>query len=432
MAVKKEVIWLISSTSLNITSVFLVFIFLAQLGGQELVGELAIINIVLSFTLLLQDSGLSNYFIHRQNLTRSERSSLFFINILLGSIATISVFLLSGWVGDFYHSENIARCLSIVAFNFIFISLTSQYQAHFIKNLENTKLAKIEIATKLWTLICMIGLYYLGHPPLDSYIWAVLCSTVFKWVVILYLVPREWHPRFTFDNKILSPALSFGGYQMGSQVLNQFRGRLDQVIIGKWLGTDALGLYTIAKELVLQPNKLISPLISRIILPRLAKNQSNDDEFSKVFSNSNNYILIFNTFIFVLMTVCLYFLIPILYGDDFSSAFDLFIIMVVIGMVRPLGSIFGALAQSKGRSKIEFKWNILSFVVVSCFMFIATFFKDILTYAVLMSAAQVMLSSYAVFFFSRNLIQLDYRAHLLRIGSILSTYLLLQIVFFYW
>ena len=431
MAVKKEAVWIISSTLLNIGSIFLVFMFLAQLGGQKLVGELAIINIVLSFTLLLQDSGLSNYFIHRQKLSVKERSSLFIINVVLGGIATITVFLLSGWVGDFYHSENISRCLSIVSFNFIFISLTSQYQAHFIKNLESARLAKIEIVSKLSTLLCMVGLYHLGHPPLESYIWAVLFSTVFKWVLVLYLAPREWHPSFTFDKKILSPALSFGGYQMGSQVLNQIKGRLDQIIIGKWLGTESLGLYTIAKELVLQPNKLISPLVSRIILPRLARQQNQSDDFSSIFNHSNNYILIFNTFIYVFMALSLYFLMPILYGNDFLLTFDIFMIMIVIGMVRPLGSIFGALAHSKGQSKVAFKWNIISLIVVSFFMCVATFFQDIMTYAYFMSLGQVLLSIYAIFFFSRNLIPLDYKGHLLRVSSIIFVFVLLQFMFLF-
>lgn len=429
MGIKKETFWVVSSTLLNIATVFILFSLLAHFGDEDTIGELAIINIVLSIALLLQDSGLSNFFIHKQNVTEQERSSLFLINVVLGVLATFLVLLLSGYIGDFYDSESIGYCLKLVAFNFIFIGLTSQYQAFYIKTLQTDILAKIDITTKLAILVATIVLIYQNIPPLNSYIYSVLGGTLLKLLIVLVKAPHSWHPKFSFDHRILKPAVSFGTFQLGSQVINQLRTRLDQIVVGKWLGTDALSIYTIAKELVLQPNKIIGPIVSRIVLPRLAKSQKAKVESVKIFDDANNAILAFNIIAFYVLAICLHFAIPFLYGNEYVDALSIFVLLSVAGMVRPLGSIFGALAQSRGKTDVEFYWNVISFATVAIFMGIAAMFNNLQHYAMLMAVAQILLSSYAVYFFSNRIVQLDKKVHLIRVFSAVLAYLGLLLIF---
>jgi exopolysaccharide (amylovoran) exporter len=137
MSIKKEALWVFSSTGISAVSQLLILALLAKSADASVLGELAIINVVLALAFLLQDMGLSSYFIHRQSLNKNEESTLFAINVCLGCAATLIVLLAAYPVGWFYESESITSGLILVAFNFILIGATSQYQAHYIKALKN-------------------------------------------------------------------------------------------------------------------------------------------------------------------------------------------------------------------------------------------------------------------------------------------------------
>src|SRR5712691_7787785 len=61
--------------------------------------------------------------------------------------------------------------------------------------------------------------------------------------------------------------LAFGLYQMGERVLNFANSRLDQVLIGIFIGPHALGLYSLAWNLVLQPVTRLNPVLTRVAFP---------------------------------------------------------------------------------------------------------------------------------------------------------------------
>ncbi|HBI06300.1 MAG TPA: lipopolysaccharide biosynthesis protein, partial [Erwinia persicina] len=67
--------------------------------------------------------------------------------------------------------------------------------------------------------------------------------------------------------------MKYGVYQLGSQTINQLRTQADSLIVGKVMGAEMLGVYSLAKELVLQPLKLVTPVINRLALPRFAEKQ---------------------------------------------------------------------------------------------------------------------------------------------------------------
>ncbi|WP_142890641.1 oligosaccharide flippase family protein, partial [Klebsiella pneumoniae] len=88
---------------------------------------------------------------------------------------------------------------------------------------------------------------------------------------------------FVFEKNICKGVFSYGIYQLGSQIINQLRTQLDVIIIGKVLGGDSLGLYSLAKDLIMQPLKLITPVINRLALPRFAEAQRDTNLLETVY-----------------------------------------------------------------------------------------------------------------------------------------------------
>ena len=422
MSIKKEALWVFTSTGVSAISQLVIYTLLARSGTPEILGELAIINVVLALAFQLQDMGLSSYFIHRQYLTRQECSTLFAINLILGCIAALVVLGAAYPVGLFYNSPNIASGLAIVAINLIFIGATSQYQAHFVKELKNDTLAKIEIGSKIVMLLC--AGFFIFHLDLGlfGYLYAVLLGSMTKLTLAIFTAPKTWHPSWSFDSRIIKPALTFGGFQMGSQVINQLRTQADQLIIGKWLGIEVLGIYSLAKELVMQPIKLIAPFTSKLVLPRLARLQGNSVGIASMFERASRAVLAFNMASYAIATISIFYIIPLLFGKDYAQSFDIYAILLLIGLLRPIGSLLGILAQSQGASNVEFRWNILAASIVLATLLLAMPFKSLEAFANAMAFSQLILSSYQAIYFSKYLTGINNLKHLGKVTVITFCY----------
>ncbi|NHH89264.1 oligosaccharide flippase family protein [Pseudoalteromonas sp. MB47] len=401
MSTKKQGIWLLASSAISGAVQFAVFAMLAYYTNPQVIGVLAIINVFLAIAYLVQDMGLSNYFIYKQTLTRSESSALYYTNVFLGAGAGGLIALIALPVANFYESKDIAESLYIMAFNFVLLGLSAQYQANFIKSEKNVALAKIDIVTKLCLLIFTFGFIKIGIPSIFPYLYAFLATNSLRYMLFLFFAEKSWHPTYKVDFTIVKPALAFGGFQMGSQILNQVRAQLDQLIIGKLMGVEVLGLYSFAKELLMQPIKFIRILIARLVYPKLAKLQDQGKQFYDTFERSVRLLTAMNSAVYLIflggLTLAVW-----LFFEQYQQSIPLLYALFIIGCVAPFGSLLGMAAQAKGNTKIEFQWNLLSSSISICALLILTQLKSISLFAFGVAALQMIMTASALFFFSKG------------------------------
>ncbi|EWH04891.1 hypothetical protein AT00_17215 [Pseudoalteromonas lipolytica SCSIO 04301] len=428
MSTKKQGVWLLASSAVAGAVQFSVFAMLAYYTNPEVIGVLAIINVFLAIAYLVQDMGLSNYFIYKQSLTRSESSALYFTNVFLGGVAGGLIALLAAPLASFYEAHEIAESLYIMAFNFILLGLSAQYQANFIKSEKNVALAKIDIFTKICLLLFTFIFIKLGVASIFPYLYAFLVVNAVRYLLFLILAEKTWHPSFQLDFTIIKPALAFGSFQMGSQILNQVRAQLDQLIIGKLMGVEVLGLYSFAKELLMQPIKFIRILIARLVFPKLAKLQDDSKAFYSTFNNSVRLLTAMNSAVYLFFLVGLTVAIQ-LFFEQYLQSIPLLYALFIIGCIAPFGSILGMTAQARGNTKIEFQWNILSSSISICVLLLLTQLHSISLFAFGVAALQICMTASALFFFRRGDSGLPKKSYLLMFGLNVLLYLVVNAVY---
>ncbi|RCU49462.1 hypothetical protein DU002_11095 [Corallincola holothuriorum] len=422
MRIRTEALWILISTGIGGLSQLTIYALLSRSASAEVIGQLAIINVALGIAFLLQDMGLSSYYIHRQSISAEQRSTLFAVNTAFGIISALVLAISSVPIGSFYESDAIANGLILISLNFFFLGVSAQYQASYIKYLKNDKLAKIEIFSKLCVLSVSAFLIVYFNMGLTGYLYSILLASAVKFFLLLGFAEKSWHPKLKFDKQVIRPALNFGVYQLGSQVINQLRTQADQLIIGKSLGVESLGVYALAKELVMQPTKFVGPMVSKLLMPRFAMLQSNMDEYNRYFDKARLILCSVNTFIYLSLAIFSYFLIPVVFGDEYSIAIEILMIILLVGLLRPVGSLFGALSQSKGKSNVEFFWNGFASVISLSILLVAAYIGTIYAFAIAMAVTQLILSLVSGPFFSRNLVGLNIGSHIIIIVSITGIY----------
>ncbi len=116
-AVKWNLLSTIVTVSLGMVSLWA----LSHILDVEQYGVISAALIITNFINMLLDFGISNSIVRSQSVEKIELASLSFVNICMGVIAFILVFIFSGNIaGIFGGSENLRLQVEIISFGFVF------------------------------------------------------------------------------------------------------------------------------------------------------------------------------------------------------------------------------------------------------------------------------------------------------------------------
>ncbi len=405
---KKQALWLFGSTCFAALLQVLQLAVLARKLETHELGLLAIINAILAVATVLQDMGMSSYIVHRQNITRREQSTIYWVNVSL-SLCTGLIMLAIAWpVAWFYHLPELTGLIMLTSLNFLVLGHLSQYQAHYVKTKRMVALAKIEMGTKLFAFLCTVAMLYLTSLAVAAVILGLFINAFTRILCMIYFGEKSWRPTREFDGKTFVSAMRYGIYQLGSQTINQLRTQADALIVGKVMGAEMLGIYSLAKELILQPLKLVSPVINRLALPRFAEKQHDAAQLKALFLKGTFVIMLFSSAMYLAIGIFSPVIVRVLYGASHEQVYHLIPLMLLFGMLRPMGGLTGAISQANGRTNIEFYWNIVASIVVLGVLATTFIWPNVLYVALTLSISQVLISAFAHPFFIKPVIGIHF------------------------
>ncbi|MBN2569927.1 MAG: MOP flippase family protein [Deltaproteobacteria bacterium] len=326
-------------------------------------GLMGMIMVVMGFAQAFADMGISNAIIHRQDATRDQLSSLYWLNMLVGVLVFCIIWASTPLVVIFYREPRLYDLLHITAVIFLITPVAQQFQILLQKNLNFNGLAKIEMATALVNSTVSIGA---GMASLGVYalVYGQLAGTIARVALLCGVGWRDWHPSLHFSRRDLKGYVSFGLYQMGERTVNYLSAHMDYIIIGRFLGPAALGFYTLAYQLVTFPLTKVNPVITKVIFPVFSIIQNDNESFRKGYVRVINYI----AFITFPMLIGLFIVAPefiiLLFGERWVASAFVLQILCMVGLFKSLGNPVGAVLLAKGRADIGFYWNVFIMIIV--------------------------------------------------------------------
>lgn len=401
---KKQAVWLFGSTCFAaLLQVLQLSVLARKLEAHEL-GLLAIINAILAVATVLQDMGMSSYIVHRQDINRRQQSTIYWVNVSLSLCTGLIMLAIAFPVAWFYHLPELTGLIMLTSLNFLVLGHLSQYQAHYVKSKRMVTLAKIEMATKLFAFICTVAMLYFTSLTVAAAILGLFINAFTRILCMIYFGEKSWRPTWEFEGATFISAVRYGIYQLGSQTINQLRTQADALIVGKVMGAEMLGIYSLAKELILQPLKLVSPVINGLALPRFAEKQHDPEQLKNLFLKGTFVIMLFSSAMYLAIGILSPVIVRVLYGASHEQVYHLIPLMLLFGMLRPMGGLTGAISQANGKTNVEFYWNIVASLVVVVVLATTYIWPNVLYVALTLSISQVLISAFAHPFFIKPVI----------------------------
>jgi O-antigen/teichoic acid export membrane protein len=163
-------------------------------------------------------------------------------------------------------------------------------------------------------------------------------------------------------------------YQMGSGIVNYFNSQFDVIIIGKIFGSETLGLYSMAKQLVMRPAQIINPVVTRVTFPTMSKVQNDRQRLKEIYLKTINLLSSVNFPIYIAMIILAPEIITIFLGTKWLAATTVFQILSIYALFRSTGNPIGSLVLAKGKPHYEMYWNIGLFFIIPATIYIGSFY----------------------------------------------------------
>lgn len=349
--------WTGGATLFTVALQFLQIAVLARLLVPEDFGLMALTAVAIGFAQIYADAGLSSAIVQRQDATREQLSSLFWLNVAVGLLVFGVLLLVAPLVARLYGEPRLTGLLAWAGLAFLIAPAGQQFGMLLQKGLRFQALAAVDVLSSVVGVATAILLAWWGH-GVYSLVWGQLANAAVRTLALLNLGMREWRPQLRFHLTDLAGYLRFGAFQMGERTINYLGSNLDKLLIGFLIGSHGLGLYSMAYQLAMKPMQVFNPIITRVSFPLFAKVQTDDARLRAGYLDAIRVIALILFPVYVGMIVVAEPLILALLGESWASLVPTFRLLGVLGMFYCLGNPIGTLLLAKGRVEIGFYLNL--------------------------------------------------------------------------
>ena len=164
--------------------------------------------------------------------------------------------------------------------------------------------------------------------------------------------------------------IKVGSFQMGTQMLDYVSSKMDIIIISSFWGMGELGIYNLAKELVLKFVLIINSIVNKVMLPVLSFNADDKSKFKKIFLSFINKITIVNVPIVGFVFLFSPFIVKFFYGKGYEDANVIVSIMAIWSLFVVLGQPNALVAISIKRTDVSFIYTVFRFLIMTIFLYL--------------------------------------------------------------
>ncbi len=281
-------------------------------------------------------------------------STLFWCNVAIGATLGALCLAAAPFVTAFYNDPRTSLVIAALAPAFVLNATGVQHLALLQRDLRYVTLAVIEVGSEVVAATVSISMALAGF----GY-WAIVAALIVGPAVITIgaWVTSGWRPGLPRRNAEVYPMLRFGGAMMIYGLLVYVVYNVDKILIGRYYGSGALGLYGKAYELIHLPTRIISTAIGMVAFSSLARLQSEPARLKNYFLKG--YAL-YSAIILPATVGCVVFasdVILVMLGPKWIEATTVFQLLapsvVVLGLVYPLGWLLMALGLQERNLKIS-------------------------------------------------------------------------------
>ena len=257
------------------------------------------------------------------------------------------VIIFAPLAGKFYGEPAVSSLVSSMSAVLLVQALGAQHQAILARRMAVRKIVQIDTGAACGGLLCSV-IWAFFMPSF----WAIYVGTLTTAILSTssYWCVLRWLPGAPRYQSSIREITQFGAGLTAFHMFNFVSRTLDNILIGRAWGSEALGLYDRAYKLLLLPvGQVIVPL-SRVMVPALSRLVGDPVRYQKLYISVGAIVIIATAPGIAAAIAFANVLVPFTLGSNWAGSIPIFQALGFAGLLQTLNSQCGWLFVSQGRS----------------------------------------------------------------------------------
>ena len=243
-------------------------ILLARLVGPEAFGIVAQAIVYIAIVGLLLDQGFSSALIQRPQVDEDMPGAVVSVNLVVGTALMLMTIAIASVWADFMGTPELTLVVVFLAPTLVLRSACVTPRAMLLRRMRFRTIAAVDV-----TAAIAGGAIGVTAALLDASYWALVVQIVVTDLVMLLMLLMAGvgiRPNRQLERLHEIMAFSWRAFAAGL-LINSVSRNIDNLLVGKFQGPEALAFYGLAYRLLLLPVQLLSMTVGAVLFPAFSR-----------------------------------------------------------------------------------------------------------------------------------------------------------------
>lgn len=325
-------------------------------------GDISVVVTSFAALQLLGELGLPAAVVQRDDASEDRLSTVFWLGIAAGIALYGVVWAAAPLIAHAYGEPVVGTLFRVYGLVLLVRPFYTTHQALLRRRLQFQELSalrmtanSLEFAAKLGSAIAGAGVWCFALGPFARELFYAIAIPV----------RARWRPRRVCRPRLARSDFGFGMRSTGGELLFHVYSNLDYQIVAATFGTAAVGIYRAAKELVLEPVRFVSNVVTVVAFPTFARLRGDRAAVIEQYVAFTRQNLVAVLGLLSVVVVAAEDVLAVMLGPQYTAAAHAARILAIVGVFRALSHLGPPLLDGLGRPDLSLRYHVTATVVLS-------------------------------------------------------------------
>ena len=367
---------------------FVKIVILARILTPDQFGVFTIAYLVYGLSDIFTEIGIDMVLVQSKENLSKYIDSAWVVTIIRGIIMCLCIIVAAPFVSYFFHNKESLNLILWISIIPLIQGLINPAEVNFQKELLFKTEFFFRSIISIFEVTATIIIVLILKTPVGL-VYGLILGVMFEMIISHILLKPK--PKFIFHKEQISLFFHKGKWITYSGIFDYLYRNTDNIMIGRILGSSALGLYDLVYKISMLPITEVTDVISRVTFPLYVKLSGDNKRLKRAFLRTT-----LGTSLIILPIGIILFLFPkeiigIVFGPKWIGGSLVLQVLAGFGIVRALSNSTSSLFMALTKQKYAAILSFVSFIIL-----LVTIVPFIGIFGLVGAAYSVIISSFVV------------------------------------
>lgn len=319
-------------------------------------GYFGIATLILSFLEIFTETGINVFLIQEKGHIKEYVNSAWVVSIVRGIVLALIIFFSASAISVFFNSSEAHSIIALIGFVPLIRGFINPAIVTYQKELLFHKEFLFRFLLFFIDVVISIVVGFLTRNAI-AFVYGLIASAIIE--VMLSYILFSIRPQIQLEIKKVKYIIRRGWWVTMTGIFSYFADNGDNLIVGKILGSSALGIYQVAYKFSTLPISEITNVVNQVIFPVFSRFSEDKERLLKAFLKVTLFgslgALVLGGGIFVFAEP----IILIFMGKQWVAAIPAIQVLAIYGILRTMFGNFAPLFLSLGKQNYVAKMTFV-------------------------------------------------------------------------